>query len=210
MTLSAPPRLEGGGVRVRPFTDRDVELIYEVSADPSITSLTAVPPAADAEAALEFIRQQHARQTEGRGYSFAIASSDTDRACGQIGLWLDRYERASLGYWVAARRRGGGVASAALALVSHWCLTLPAVHRLELHIQPWNEGSRRTAERVGYRREGLLRSWQEVGGARRDMLMYSLLRDDLASRNAPTGQPARGGGSSLRGGGVSRQPGACA
>lgn len=27
----------------------------------------------------------------------------------------------------------------------------------------------------GYEREGLLRSWQEVGDERRDMFMYSLL-----------------------------------
>lgn len=34
----------------------------------------------------------------------------------------------------------------------------------------------RTAQRVGYRREGLLRQYQYVGPARRDMYIYSLLR----------------------------------
>jgi RimJ/RimL family protein N-acetyltransferase len=35
------------------------------------------------------------------------------------------------------------------------------------------------AEAVGFHREGLLRSFMHVGGERRDMLMYSLLPNDL-------------------------------
>ena len=46
-------------------------------------------------------------------------------------------------------------------------------------MEPWNEASIRIAEQAGFRQEGLLRSWQEVGGERKDMLMYSLLRSDL-------------------------------
>jgi RimJ/RimL family protein N-acetyltransferase len=34
----------------------------------------------------------------------------------------------------------------------------------------------RTAERAGYEREGLLRSHQEIGGRRRDMLLYAVVR----------------------------------
>jgi [ribosomal protein S5]-alanine N-acetyltransferase len=45
-----------------------------------------------------------------------------------------------------------------------------------LHIEEWNVGSVRTAERVGYRREGLLRSYLEIGGRRRDMLRYATVR----------------------------------
>ncbi|MGY2744162.1 RimJ/RimL family protein N-acetyltransferase [Arthrobacter sp. UYCu723] len=43
-------------------------------------------------------------------------------------------------------------------------------------MEPWNEGSWRAAERSGYAREGLLRSWQEIGGRRKDLYMYSRLR----------------------------------
>ena len=72
-----------------------------------------------------------------------------------------------------------GVRTHALAAVSGWGLSLGPIHRLELYVEPWNEGSWRAAERAGYRREGLLRSWQEVGGTRRDMYVYSLLRGDI-------------------------------
>jgi RimJ/RimL family protein N-acetyltransferase len=52
------------------------------------------------------------------------------------------------------------------------------IPRLELNVEPWNTASIRTAEGAGLRREGLLRSWETVGGERRDMLMFSFLEDD--------------------------------
>ncbi|MBB2890428.1 GNAT family N-acetyltransferase [Flexivirga oryzae] len=49
-------------------------------------------------------------------------------------------------------------------------------YRLEARIEPWNLASIRTAEAAGFEREGLLRSHEEIGGRRVDLLMYSLLR----------------------------------
>jgi GNAT superfamily N-acetyltransferase len=70
--------------------------------------------------------------------------------------------------------RGRGLAAAALTAFA-W--SIPALHRIELYIEPWNTGSIRTAERAGYQREGLLRSHQEIGGRRRDMLLYAVIRE---------------------------------
>lgn len=166
---------------LRAFADDDVALIQGVSTDPLIPLITTVPTTSDPEEARAFIDRQRARLTEGEGYSFAIADVDTDEAVGQIGLWLRnlRYGRASIGYWVAGWHRGRGIARHALRMISRWGLRLPDVHRLELYVEPWNEASWRTAEQVGYQREGLLRSWESVGDQRRDMYMYSLLRSDL-------------------------------
>jgi RimJ/RimL family protein N-acetyltransferase len=55
-------------------------------------------------------------------------------------------------------------------------IPLPALYRVELHIEPWNTSSIHVAEAAGYRREGLLRSYQEIGGTRRDMLLYATAR----------------------------------
>jgi len=82
--------------------------------------------------------------------------------------------RASVGYWVIAAHRGRGSRAMRLRR-SRWGLARPDIHRLELFVEPWNVASWRAAERAGYEREGLLRSWQQVGDQRRDMFMYSLL-----------------------------------
>ncbi len=122
-----------------------------------------------------YILRQHARASTGQGYSFAIADACNDQALGQIGLWPLGNGRASIGFWVAVSARRRGVAIHALSMLSAWGLDLPGLARLELSVEPWNEGSWRAAERVGYEREGLLRSWEEVDGLRRDMYMYSML-----------------------------------
>ena len=67
----------------------------------------------------------------------------------------------------------------ALRALTTFGWTLPELFRIELYVEPWNTGSIRTAEAVGYVREGLLRSHQPVGGRRVDMLLYAALRPDV-------------------------------
>lgn len=174
------PVLQAGPVRLRPFAPRDVDLVVSVASDPLIPLITTVPDSGSADQALAYIERQHQRLGVGRGYSFAIADADSDRGVGQIGVWLRDYVegRVSLGYWIGPAFRGRGYARAALAAATGWALTLDAVHRAELYVEPWNEASWRIAERVGYQREGLLRGWQRVGGRPRDMFMYSRLLAD--------------------------------
>lgn len=71
--------------------------------------------------------------------------------------------------------RRGAVLRCAHQIITSWGATLPGVHRLELYVEPWNEGSWRAAEHVGYQSEGLMRSWEPVGNERKDMLMYSMV-----------------------------------
>jgi len=86
--------------------------------------------------------------------------------------------RASIGYWVAPSARGRHAAWHALCAVRDWAFARHHIPRLELYVEPWNTPSVRTAEHAGFRREGVLRSWEAVGGERRDMLMFSLLETD--------------------------------
>lgn len=172
------PVLDALHYRLRPFEVKDSELVREASTNPLIPLITTVPSNGTDEEILNFIDRQHHRLVARSGYSFAIADARSDQAVGQIGLWLKNSNqgRASIGYWIGPRHRNQGIASVALDAVSRWGLTLPEIHRLELYVEPWNEGSWRAAERCGYTREGLLHSWQEVGGQRKDMYMYSRLK----------------------------------
>lgn len=171
------PVLEARRVRLRGFEYRDVPLVREASTGPPIPRGTTVPDTAGTGEARAYVDRQTGRVAEGLGYSFAIADPATDEAVGQIGLWLHevRDGRASIGYWVGPRHRRRGWATNALRAISSWGLDLPELQRLELYVEPWNSASWRAAERTGYLREGLLRSWQSVGGVRRDMYMYSRL-----------------------------------
>jgi RimJ/RimL family protein N-acetyltransferase len=167
-----------GPVVLRAFEDEDVDVAEELSTDPYVPHIGTLPASATTEQAAAWIDRQRGRWTEGTGFSFAVARADTGRAVGFIGLWLTGLDqgRAGAGYAIAPSRRGQGLAGAALIALTDFAWSLSAVQRIELHIEPWNLASVRTAERAGYEREGLLRSYQEIGGRRRDMLLYAAVR----------------------------------
>ncbi|MGH3258599.1 MAG: GNAT family N-acetyltransferase [Streptosporangiaceae bacterium] len=177
-----------GPVVLREFEVRDVPMAIQASTDPYIPLIGSLPPNAGEQEAHDWVDRQRGRLAEGAGFSFAIAEADTDRAVGGIGLWFAglRQGRATVGYSIIPSARGRGLAAAALIAVTEFAWTILALHRIEAYIEPWNEGSVRTAERAGYEREGLLRNHQEIGGRRRDMLLYATVRKTVTDR---PGQP---------------------
>jgi ribosomal-protein-alanine N-acetyltransferase len=168
-----------GPVVLREFCSADLPMVQEMSADPYVPLIGTLPPNASRQEAQAYLDRQRGRLPEGTGFSFAIAEAATGRGLGGIGLWLAGLDqgRATAGYSVTPSARGGGVAAAALTALTSFAWTIPALHRIELYIEPWNAGSIKTAERAGYEREGVLRSHQEIAGRRRDMLLFAAIRD---------------------------------
>lgn len=167
-----------GSVVLRKFTDEDVYLAVELGGDPYIPLIGSLPALPTAQQAQEWIHRQRGRLAEGIGLSFAIADAESNNAVGVIGLWLQNLSagRATAGYSVAATHRGRGIASSALKALTTFAWTIHTLYRVELYIEPWNDSSIHVAEASGYQREGLLRSHQEIGGTRRDMLLYATTR----------------------------------
>src|SRR5262249_36213270 len=92
---------------------------------------------------------------------------------------LDRDARtAELGYVVLREARGRGVATEALRLLTEWAFAEAGMLRLELLIAPDNEASKRAAERCGYVREGVLRSFHVKQELREDTEIWSRLPGD--------------------------------
>lgn len=176
------PTLAAGPFRLRPFALGDLDLIREASGDPYIPVITTVPAVFSEDEGRRFIERQWSRAEEGVGYSFAVADTRTDLAVGQAGLWLRDISRgrAEVGYWVLGSARGRGAAALAAHALAGWAHHELRIPRVELYVEPWNTASIRSAERAGFQREGLLRSWQELDGERKDMLMYSRLPADPA------------------------------
>ncbi len=176
------PVLDAGPYRLRGFRPEDAAMVTEAGMDPVIPLVATVPARASAAEAARFVETQRHRLRDGFGYSFVIAEAEGDRGVGSVGLWLRDADqgRASVGYWVVASARRRGAAGCALGAVSRFAVGTLGFARLDLYVEPWNEASIATAQSAGFVREGLARSWQVVGGRRRDMYLYSLLAEDLA------------------------------
>lgn len=91
-------------------------VVAEAATDRHIPLITTVPAVYTEGAARQFLARQGDRLHQDLGYSLAVAKADTDRAIGQIGLWLRNLDqgRASIGYWVVPSARGRGAARHAL------------------------------------------------------------------------------------------------
>lgn len=169
-----------GSVVLRPYEPRDVGMLLDLSTDPYVPKIGTLPAHTDEAGALAYLDRQADRLVNGAGYSFCVADKETGEALGTAGLNLGPIAagRASAGYSVAPRARGRRVAAQALTALTGFAWTVPGLHRVELYIEPWNVASARTAEIAGYQREGLLRSHQEIGGARVDMVLYATVRPE--------------------------------
>lgn len=178
---------------LRPWSmsSADVGLVREAADDDLIPLITTVPSTYTPEAAATFIERQWGRVASGSGYPFVIERAVDGKPVGSIGVWMkDVVEgRASVGYWLVESARGQGIAAHALGAVAAWSFEQLRIPRLQLYVEPWNGASIRTAERAGFRREGLLREWQQFGDSRRDMFMYARLAPPTrphASHRTPT------------------------
>jgi ribosomal-protein-alanine N-acetyltransferase len=173
------PLLAVSGILLRPFSEDDVPAIAEACRDPEIPRWTHVPDGYTEHDARAFVALSKGWWAEGSNATFAITDVASSDLLGSIGLHDVVWPVARVGYWVKPEARGYGVAPQALRLVSRWALLDAGVERLELLAQPENVASRRVAEKVGFVREGVLRSFQELKGSRRDYVMFSLLPGDL-------------------------------
>jgi RimJ/RimL family protein N-acetyltransferase len=164
--------LEDDVVRLRTFEEGDVPAIVAACQDPEIPRWTAVPSPYTESDALAWLESDEEE-------SFAVVDSASGELFGSIGVRYFEGGIGEVGYWVKREARGRGVATRALGLVARWALVDKGLGRFQLRADVANEGSQRVAEKAGFVREGVLRSSLVHKGERRDVIMYSLVREDL-------------------------------
>jgi RimJ/RimL family protein N-acetyltransferase len=171
--------LRDGDLVLRPWTEDDVDAIVAACQDPEISRwIPFVPRPYGRDDAETYLRG--CLESGDERYPFAITDETTRRLLGSIDLRLNHLYRGHVGYWVAAEARGRGVCTSALRLVSRMALDDLDVQRMELITDPDNVASQRVAEKVGYRREGVLRAHlRHPDGRIRDSVTFSLLPGEL-------------------------------
>ena len=130
-----------------------------------------------------------AEAEDDRGYGFAIvAGGETVGTLHLSDVVRGASERATLGYFVARRHNGRGIASAAVALACEWSFGLLGLHRLQAATLLDNGASQRVLSRNGFRAVGIVPALLRIGAAWRDHVVFSRTADepgrDLGSPDA--------------------------
>jgi len=165
-------------VRLVPLAREHLAAVEGLLDDPEVLRFTRIPEPTPPDFVETWFGLYERGRREGTREAFAAVSDEGEL----LGLALmPRIERdaqtAELGYIVAPAARGRGVATAALRLLTEWAFAQDML-RLELLIGSANEPSKRVAERNGYRREGLFRSFYVKQGMRDDVEIWSRLATD--------------------------------
>jgi RimJ/RimL family protein N-acetyltransferase len=86
--------------------------------------------------------------------------------------------QAEIGYVLSPAARGRGAATRTVRLLTDWAFEELGMERLALWIDVDNPASERVAERAGYVKEGVLRSFWFKEDVRADFGIWSRLRTD--------------------------------
>jgi RimJ/RimL family protein N-acetyltransferase len=163
-------RLSDGTVTLREWREDDAAAVFEACQDPEILHwIPVISRPYTMEHALDYVRG-------GMGPNqFAVELGG--RVVGAVGVKVDEARgTAQAGYWCVKDARGQGTIPRALRLLCRHAHSRLGVVRIEMVIDPDNRASQRVAEKVGFRREGVLRSHlRHPDGRRRDSVMFSLL-----------------------------------
>ena len=168
-------------VRLELLTDRYVEDLERLAADPAVQRNTYVPEPPPPGFGCTWLEAYEKAREAGTREGFAILDAGTGEFLGMAAAVHldDDAGEAELGYILAPEARGRGAATEALRQLTDWAFG-KGMLRLELRIDASNDPSVRVAERCGYQREGLLRSVHFKSGRRTDVLIYSRLPGDAA------------------------------
>ena len=173
--------LSDGEVALREWRREDMPAMIAMLDDESIVRWTRVPHPYRESDAYDYLARGDAERERGEGINLGVFDATSGEVLGSMSLrmasWADL--RGQLGYLVGAHARGRGVAPRAIRLVSGWGFSTLGLERIEILVHPDNEPSQRAAEKAGFKREGVLRSYTRVKDERFDMWSFSALPGEL-------------------------------
>jgi RimJ/RimL family protein N-acetyltransferase len=184
--LPAEPLVDGP-TTLRRWRDEDAHALVELCQDREIVRWIRVSAGYGMQDAHAYLATREESARAGLAAHFAIAAAASGPPIGSISLlrfaWPHR--RAEVGYWLGAAARGHGHATRAVAIICHWGFRALGLERIDLLASTGNPASQGVAQRAGFTREAVLRSYLNGADGRQDMVCFGLLAGDDSARLAP-------------------------
>ena len=178
-----PQSIEQDGVRLRPLRMTDAPALFDYLSNPLVTERTSFPvitmPLLEA-----MIARVQKRWAEGELSKWGIARADDDVLVGTCGFndWSSAHRWAEIAFDLAQEEWGKGVMRKAVTALLAWTFGQEQIDRVHAYVRVDNQRSARLLERIGFLREGCLRSFRICRGAPHDFSVYGLLRSDWEPR----------------------------
>jgi ribosomal-protein-alanine N-acetyltransferase len=173
------PHLETERLLLKRLHPSDAESLFAILADEELTRFYDDEAFTQISQAREQIEAWASAFDARRAIRWGIARRDTDTVVGTCGYYGFHgwHRRASIGYELARSHWRQGIMTEALDAIIGFGFRKVGLNRIQAVMMPRNEGSAMLLEKLGFRREGVLREYENWGNKGHvDLLMFSLLR----------------------------------
>ena len=172
------PVLDTPELRLRPLRLDDAPDVFAYSQDPSVSKHVLWSTHHQLSDAVAFVKSIVRKYEAGEVAEWGVELKREGIIVGTCGYvhYYGEHRRAEVGYALARRLWGHGLAGEALNAVIGYSFRSLNLNRLEARVTVDNLSSVRVLERAGFRREGLMPKQLWFKGAYHDVLHYGLLR----------------------------------
>jgi ribosomal-protein-alanine N-acetyltransferase len=173
---SDPLVVSGPRLQLRYATADDAPRLFTLASDPAVTRFFSWGPYTSIDQPEHYIAGLAAKREAGELLDFLIV----DPSEGPIGVTglseLSRRDRrATVGSWLGHRWWGSGANFEAKALITALAFRRLGMDRVTAWANTRNGRSQRALERIGFRREGVLRAWHRHGDESHDLVVFGML-----------------------------------
>lgn len=179
--------LTGPTLRVRIPREEDAGALFAEASDPQVTRWFSWGPYSSEAEARAYLARLGPQRARGEHLDLVVERLDG----GPIGIsglseLVARDRRATIGTWLGRSWWGTGANGECKALMCHLAFELLGLERVGAYSNVEHERSQRALERLGFRREGVLRGYHRHRDRSLDVVVFGLLRADW--RSSPLAQ----------------------
>ena len=178
------PTLETDRLILRKMTPNDAEAVFAYASDPEVTRYVSWETHRSIEDSRTFLDFATSKYESGGEPEWGIVYKGDHRFVGTCGIvsWEPYHARAELGYALSRDYWGRGLMAEAVGAMISFGFERMNLNRMEARCIAENVASARVMEKAGMLYEGMLRQRELIKGEHRDIMIYSILRDERSGR----------------------------
>ncbi|GAA4077086.1 GNAT family protein [Streptomyces shaanxiensis] len=183
MDFSVKPTLTGDKTVLRPFTEADADVMWEILEDPEVLRFTDEP---SRELTPEQVRSWYgSRSDQPDRLDLAVTDRATGELVGEVVLyeWDAKARSCTFRTLIGPRGRDRGLGTEAIRLIVGHGFEQLGLHRIELEVYGHNHRALRAYEKVGFVVEGVRREADLRDGEWVDWVVMAILDREWPARH---------------------------
>ena len=179
------PTLQTTRLVVRPLSSDDAPTVAKLAGKREIADTTlSIPHPYSEQQAKDWISRHSATASGGKEIVFAIVTRKNIELVGTCGLRdIDcEHGQAEMGFWIAVDCWGRGYATEAAQALLWFGFETLRLNRIYAHHMLRNPASGRVLEKIGMKKEGVLRERVRKWGVFEDVALFAVLRKEWVTK----------------------------